>query len=310
MSNEDYTKVSEIPNIEHIDLAEFESVEVLITEKLDGTSTRVGFQNGQAWCGGHRHILTIGDKHQYDGFDWGFYVQERKLDTISAEVAKQCGADFAMYGEFCGPKIQANPYKLEALDFFVFDMRTTGYWLGWDEVCEICKKYDISTVPVEYRGKELKRSKLEELFKAPSKLNPEMPQREGIVVKAIDERKRYKDGKRMIFKYRAVSERKPKKQKVLSQKEKSFRALVSVVDEYLTEGRVAKAISHLQEENGIIDFAPVIAELEQDILKEADPEHKTLFEEDLKLFAKAVSKIFGSNGDFRKMVLSSRSAEK
>ena len=130
------TKVSEMRSIAQIDLAEFDAVDVLVTEKLDGTSVRVGFTSGQAWCGGHNHILTVGEKHRYDGFGWGIYVSETGLIDKVTKHAEQRGADFAIYGEFCGPKIQKNLYRLDETELFVFDMRSQGKTLPWEQVVE------------------------------------------------------------------------------------------------------------------------------------------------------------------------------
>lgn len=300
-----YTKVSSIDNLYLVDLNDFKDTKVLVTEKLDGTNARVGYDNGKLWCGGHNHILEIGEAHKYDGFGWGHYVKDTGLDTRLAEYAKAHALpDIALYGEFCGPKIQANPYKLEALNFYCFDIRSENRWLPWGEVVKICSALQVDLVPVELENEVLDTEWLEKIFRSPSTLNPSLQQREGVVVKAFDETERFQTGKRKIFKYRTKEEIKKKKRpkKVPSEAEKMFSHIKSLIDSYLNEERVAKALSHLREENAEVSFRSVIGALEKDIVKEALPEDKALFEEHSKEYQKALSKLFGSNAAFREMV--------
>ena len=302
MTNSNYTKVSEIQNVTEQLIAEISEVKVIVTEKLDGTSTRVGYQDGQQWCGGHNHILTIGEKHQYDGFGWGLFVAETKLADKIEKIAARYNGNLALYGEFCGPKIQANPYKLTEYTFYVFDIRSEHRWLNWDQMSEITQELGLSTPPVEIYKKQVTKEQLDQLFGTPSTLNPQMKLREGVVIKSFDESLRFSDGRRMILKYRVKSERKFKKRKPVSAATKKFQVLKSAVDEYLNEERVQKAISHLQEANSAINFRSVLDELEKDILKEADPKDKELFEADSKEYSKAISKLFGSNSVFRSFI--------
>jgi hypothetical protein len=302
MTQQNYTKVSEIQNVTNDLLREIAEIDVIVTEKLDGTSARVGFQDRERWCGGHNHILTIGEKHQYDGFGWGIFVAEHRLAERIEELSVDFENDLALYGEFCGPKIQANPYKLPDYQFFVFDARSQGRWLSWDAMLLITKTLGLPTPPVEIFRDRVTKEQLEELYNAPSTLNPELQHREGIVVKAYDEEARFSDGRRMILKWRTYPERKPRKKKTPSPAAKHFQKVKNAVDEYMTEERVKKAASHLREENTEITFRSLLDELAKDILKEADSDHRELFDENAKDYMKAISKLFGSNSLFRSYV--------
>lgn len=54
-----------------------------------------------------------------------------------------------IYGEGIGYNIQSNPLQLpdDAFDFLVFDIHINTWWLQWSEVCDICSKLGLKTVP-------------------------------------------------------------------------------------------------------------------------------------------------------------------
>lgn len=54
-----------------------------------------------------------------------------------------------IHGEGIGYNIQSNSLQLPggAFDFLVFDIHINAWWLQWSEVCDICSKLGLKTVP-------------------------------------------------------------------------------------------------------------------------------------------------------------------
>ncbi len=304
-----FKKVSEIRNGYQLDLSVFVDREVVVMEKMDGSSHRVGFRRGLDWCGGHNHVLAIGAKVGNDGFGFGEFVSASGIADRLQEWALANGVeDIALYGEFCGPKIQKNFYELSERGFFVFDIAIGEQWQGWDRIVEICTELKLDVVPVDFLG-AFDLDLVNEIIARRSQFGEEMP-REGVVVK-LREEGRFADDTRAIFKHKPEQrqERKSHRKKLsLSAEEIAFNSLRETVADYVTGERAEHAIAHLTEAGTAITFPAVVGEMQQDILKEAATDHLTRFRESEKDFRKIVGKLVGQSGECKARIFAAMEA--
>jgi tRNA-binding EMAP/Myf-like protein len=289
-----FKRVSEIENAYQLDLKYFVDREVVVMEKMEGSSHRVGFRRGLKWCGGHNHVCAIGGKAKNDGFGFGVFVKEHRLaDRVAEFCEKHAVGDLAVYGEFCGPKIQENFYELSEGKFYVFDMAIDEQWSDWDQVTEFASAMQLNVVPVDYIG-IFDLEKIENLIAQKSQFGEEIP-REGVVVKLRQEG-RFDGDARAIFKHKPEKKQVRKSHRgklTLSAEQIAYNTLQDTVADYVTEERVVHAIGHLREDGTAIEFPTVVRELQRDILKEADSSHQQQFEESDKEFRRIVGRIVG-----------------
>lgn len=298
-----FKKVSEIENAYQLDLNFFVDREVVIMEKMDGSSHRVGFRRGLKWCGGHNHMHAIGGKVSHDGFGFGAFVAENGIaDRIAAYCEANQIADLGVYGEFCGPKIQKNPYGLDERHFYVFDMTIDEAWLDWDQVVQLAKEMQLELVRVDYLGM-FDLETLDRLISNRSQFGDTHP-REGVVLKLRQESV-YPDGTRAILKHKPErrQERKSHRGKLeLTPEMVAVQNLQNMVADYVTEERAEHVIGHLREAGQAIDFPSVVAEFRKDILKEADADHRHEFEADQKKFRKIVGQLVGQDHKCKRLI--------
>jgi hypothetical protein len=97
----------------------------------------------------------------------------------------------ALQGELIGPGIQGNKYKLERVEFHLFNMfNIDGYvYFDFEHFVKVAADLALKTVPVLDRGHVLKQSvpELVALSGGTSRLNP-ASQREWIVLRPLNER--------------------------------------------------------------------------------------------------------------------------
>ena len=88
-----------------------DSMQVTITEKLDGTNACVVIEQGEfKGTQSRKRAITPGD----DNFGFASWAYSRQDDLL------QLG-DGYHYGEWVGPGIQKNPHNLEEKKFFLFN---------------------------------------------------------------------------------------------------------------------------------------------------------------------------------------------
>lgn len=141
-----------------------EGEEVIMTEKIHGTSSRVGIigdtPDGTLVAGSmevRRKHPTVGD------VECGLDSEEVKRSTywfpfslqgVRSLLLSQKG-NAILYGEVYGGSIQSLDYgvlKGKGLGFRAFGIRVDGKFLDWDEFADICREYSVETVPVLWRG--------------------------------------------------------------------------------------------------------------------------------------------------------------
>lgn len=156
-------------------------IEYIITEKLEGSSMTVFFNNGKfGVCSRNMMVDDEGD---------GTFAKIAKELNLK-EKMEHAEVNMAIQGELIGPGVQGNYYNLDAHQFRVFNVYhiDTRSYFDWDIVVNnICDSLGLDTVPVIERKKLIIDGIQEDLLEyADSKSELIDKPREGVVFKTHD----------------------------------------------------------------------------------------------------------------------------
>lgn len=151
--------------------------EVIVTEKIHGTSSRYVCHNDVMYCGSHHNW-----KKETDNNAWWQIL--KIYPVLDAWCRHHQG--FIVYGEIYG-RVQNLKYgtKDGEIRFAVFDLMKDGRWLDYDEAQKIGRY--LPWVPLVYRG-PFCLAKIFELAEGDSLIPGANHYREGVVIKPIKER--------------------------------------------------------------------------------------------------------------------------
>lgn len=153
-----FTQYPHINNIEEVGKIS-ELSEVIITEKVHGSSMRIGLVDGKIRMGGRRLEFFKITPESKDGQGFVSWVLDTGLDKKISEIFS--GHDIIFYGEWHGsgtpskgwPQIQKGIRYLKGNDFRIFDVKYEGKYLPQSQVKEFASKIGLKTMPVLYRGR-------------------------------------------------------------------------------------------------------------------------------------------------------------
>ena len=115
-----------------------------VTEKIDGTNIRVGLNpDGTVAIGGRTDAAQIPTPLL------SYLLATFTPDKLRAVFMNPDGpgADFTLFGEGYGPKIQNGGGYSPMPKFRLFDVRVGDWWLEWENVVDVAAKLGIATVP-------------------------------------------------------------------------------------------------------------------------------------------------------------------
>jgi RNA ligase (TIGR02306 family) len=162
------------------ELALWKSLDFEVTEKLDGSSCTFFLDMEGEFHACSRNLdLKFNDTNSY-------WAAALKYD-LDQKLASGNYLGFAVQGELIGPGIQGNPYKLNHVDFFVFDVYsvTRGTYLSANERIQFCNDLGLRHVPVlNIVPESLTVDYLLEIAEGKSVLNGNT-EREGLVFKCL-----------------------------------------------------------------------------------------------------------------------------
>lgn len=211
-----FHKYTDIQNLRNFPDKLSYSEPVILTEKLHGTNSRVGYVASNTPDGGSVIEKVIGThKTQRKPEEGGTYnlpfelygdSLEKMFHRIMVEIINPSGDQFLsilFFGEIFGPGVQDLTYGMEGKKWRLFDIAVNGNYLPWPYVRELCEEFDVPMVPhmipAFYTFEELC-----ELAEGESVLSPGQV-KEGLVVRPLYE-KTWSEGdlnpnkQRMIFK--------------------------------------------------------------------------------------------------------------
>ena len=190
----EHNRVYDIENAENYPevVAALMNKECIVTEKLEGThfSATLNAEDEFFVCQ-RRYAIQVeeGQSHL-----WHQMADKYHLHRSLKEIRQHFSAldTITIRGELVGPGIQKNIYGLKEHQVFFFELEVNGSPVGWDNFWEYCWWEELPVVPVIDEGRELnvflRGTTLVEVSHGPSKLN-ESVQREGIIIKPVEEMK-------------------------------------------------------------------------------------------------------------------------
>jgi RNA ligase (TIGR02306 family) len=185
-----YTDIQNFRNF--IDIIQ-EGEEVIITEKIHGMNSRCALIENIFMAGSHEIRL----KENKDNQHW--HVFSDNIKNLLEEISKDL---CIVYGELFGSGVQdlLYGYKKGQRALRLFDIRTKDYYMNHDDFEQICKKHDVETVPILYRGPFSLNKVLEFSTSKSMVQNAQDTIMEGVVIKPVKERHHPAIG-RVILKY-------------------------------------------------------------------------------------------------------------
>lgn len=185
--------------------------QVVITEKIHGTNSRVGVvrEDGEWVYAAGSHKVRWMDFKPASRY-WQPLRQENMLDML-ADICNEKD-NVIVFGEIFGSSVQDMDYGVEGdAGYRVFDISVNGEYLDWPAVTTICFRYGLKTVPVIYEGPWICVKKVLDDYACgltsigtPTR---NFKGREGVVIKSVIDRLTrkiggdYAGGRRAILKY-------------------------------------------------------------------------------------------------------------
>jgi RNA ligase (TIGR02306 family) len=153
-----------------------------VTEKLDGSSMTVFYNNGKEGVCSRNWELKLDDESN------AFVSTTLRLKLLN-KLANN-SLNIALQGELCGPGIQGNSYKLSQPEFFVFDIWDIDAqtYYSTEQRLSLCKSLGIKHAPVFANYLTTSNTTVSELLtfaEGQSVLNTKA-KREGLVFKNVD----------------------------------------------------------------------------------------------------------------------------
>ncbi len=120
-------------------IEEMETLPFYVTEKLDGSSVTVFFNEGEYGVCSRNNWLKLEPSRWVTTAE--SYGLEEKLKGLNQNIALQ--------GELLGPGIQGNKYKLTNYEIYFFNLFdiTKQEYLPFEFLQELCMKFGLKTVP-------------------------------------------------------------------------------------------------------------------------------------------------------------------
>jgi hypothetical protein len=158
------------------------SLQFEVTEKLEGSSMTVYMIDGEFGVCSRNMDLKRDENNSF----WKVAIR----DNIELKIRSLDMDNVAIQGELIGPGVQGNIYKLDSLEFYVFDMYSikAGQYISPKMRHYYANQLRMKHVPVLLVNEDLGTGSIDELLQwaeGKSKLNPKQ-EREGIVFKQVD----------------------------------------------------------------------------------------------------------------------------
>lgn len=161
------------------------------TEKLEGQSATYALKKGDGVWGKRFHFYVCSHNvhypHVVNNNFWNI-AKSKGIEKILRDYHDVHGVEIAIQGEIVGPGIQQNIYKLNDLDFYVFNVFNinTGKYFSLSEMREFATETGLKLVPVVDGDVDLSRWTVDTLLAfSNGKSQLYNTAREGIVVRGL-----------------------------------------------------------------------------------------------------------------------------
>ena len=193
-----FNKYTDLENLRHYPNVIQEGEEVVITEKIHGTNSRIGYIDSVLLAGSRGLQRKRPEADKLVNNTYWFPSTLKPVMSLLDEL-KEGHKQVILFGEIYGRRIQRLAYgKKAGLGYIAFDLYVDGKHLDYDDFKALCDKHQVPTVPLLGRGPyslELVRT----LSSGKTTL-ADKHIREGVVVKPAKERNDPAIG-RVILKY-------------------------------------------------------------------------------------------------------------
>ena len=172
VSKTDETRIQSVPTL----IEELSGVPCYVSVKMDGCSASYVVHDGEALVCSRNMTLTESDTNVH-------WIIERRHGILNKLDAQ--GGSWAVQGEICGPKIQANRLGLTAHEFYAFNVYNieTGQYLDFVDFRKFCECLGIKTVPIEIENFSLAGHTVDSLLEMARGKYVSGHAREGIVIR-------------------------------------------------------------------------------------------------------------------------------
>lgn len=166
------------------------SIDVMVTEKINGASVRVGMVGGKLIAGSRQHQRARPETEQGMKSNWYWHTttNENILELLT-NISQDGQKDVILFGETFGKGVTKGKGKMaygrDYLDFRAFDLMINGVYVDADQFLRLMRAYSIPVAPIDYTGKfdaEVFRG----LASAMSQLTTKH-HREGVVIRPMRE---------------------------------------------------------------------------------------------------------------------------
>lgn len=164
--------------------------EIVLTEKIHGTNSRVGLiqtEEGPVWmAGSHNCRLMPPEEGQKPGLYW-LPLTENVKSLLTDPVFE--GRSVILFGEIFGAGVQdlhygqANNQK----QYRAFDIAVDGSYLDLDDFRSLCEKHEVPLVPLLYRG-PFGEEAIRDHTNGRTVVCDQKQIREGVVIRPVKER--------------------------------------------------------------------------------------------------------------------------
>jgi len=194
--NPNFDVYTDLDNIKHYPNVFEEGEEVIITEKIHGTNFRAGTLSlNETVIGRIKQFFT----KQTHEFCYGSHRVQKSAfsgkgfygEDVYGQIAKRYNlkdvipADYIIYGEIYGQKIQELTYGIQGTDVVFFDLKYKGAYVNWDDMVAFCTERNLPIAPILLKGRFSKDSL--KYFTEGNSIIATSQIREGCVVKPLVE---------------------------------------------------------------------------------------------------------------------------
>jgi RNA ligase (TIGR02306 family) len=193
-----FQRYTDIENLRNFPTTFHDGEEVVVSEKIHGTNSRIGYVEGALVAGSHGLQRKRPEAAELATNTYWFPADQEGvmslLDTLKEEYKV-----VILYGEVYGSKIQKLHYgQRGGLGYAAFDLLLDEHYVGYDEFIELCTRFGVATVPILERG-PFSLDLVRQHAGGATTLDDKHI-REGVVVRPVKERLDPKIG-RLILKY-------------------------------------------------------------------------------------------------------------
>ncbi len=147
----DETRLQNMPAV----LEEYKGVPMIVTEKLDGTSTSFGLKKGKrkkydfAICSRNVRQEDLNRKSSHEDSVYHVIAGRYDIENVLTKILSDYNATtVVLQGETIGEAIQKNKYGLRGVDFYAFNLVIDGERVDSQKAADIVGAYGIKWVPI------------------------------------------------------------------------------------------------------------------------------------------------------------------